>query len=65
MVEMINTRKDLTAFKRKYTMARNAGADAFLFKGRTVLLSFAKLKIEIAEARLNENYTVSMYRKDK
>ena len=35
MSELILTRKDLIAFKRKYTMARNAGVDAFKFKNKT------------------------------
>ncbi len=52
MKEVINTRKDLIAFKRKNTMAINAGVDAFKFRGRTYLLSVAKLKIEIATERL-------------
>ena len=50
--ETINCRKDLIAFKRKNTMALNAGVDAFKFRGRTYLLSVAKMKIEIATARL-------------
>ncbi len=52
MEEVINTRKDLIAFKRKNTMAINAGVDAFKFRGRTYLLSVAKLKIEMATDRL-------------
>ena len=52
MGEVINTRKDLIAFKRKNTMAINAGVDAFKFRGRTYLLSVAKLKIEMATDRL-------------
>jgi len=55
MKDIIETRKDLIAFKRKTTMAINAGVDAFLFKGRTVLVSYAKLKIQVAEDRLKDN----------
>ena len=50
--ETINTRKDLIAFKRKLTMAKNAGVDAFVFRDRTYLLSVAETKVVLATERL-------------
>jgi len=34
-------------------MVKNAGVSAFIFKGKTCMLSYAELKVDIAEKRLD------------